>query len=378
MELNTHELAKSLKNAGHEVIVVTSNWRKFRLPSHETIDGIEVFRLPFYVFRGSIKSLIAFVICFPVAFAGTYRLVKKFRPDVINIHFVGANALYILAAHLIRKIPLVVTFHGNEVTNAPEPLSLGYTRTEVKCMMWITEWLLRRANHVTAVSNYLIQSLNEVIPINSVPATAILLGSSMAKKMGKSEDSVGRPYILAVGRLAKQKGIDLLIEAFAHITKESSEISLVVVGDGPERPAIEKQINEHGLSDIITLIGALSKELVGPYYEHCLFVVVPSRWEGLPTVILEAFSYQKTVVAASVDGIPEMVKDGRTGLLVKPENVKQLTEAVLRLLNDTRLREELGRNAKAFLAELGGWDRVAEQYLAVYRKSLNGSESVET
>jgi len=375
VELNTHELAKSLKKMGQEVIVITSNWREFKLSSHETIDGIEVFRLPFYIFRGSIKSLIAFMICFPVAFAGTFRLVKKLRPDVINVHFVGSNALYILIAHLITKIPIVVTFHGNEVTTVPDPISLGYTQIELKLMLWITNWLLRHARHITTVSNDLIRFAKKSSQNISAPVTAILLAGTIENSSSTSP-GIGRPYILTVGRLATQKGIDLLIEAFVPIAQKNSLISLVIVGDGPEKPAIEKQVSVLNLVDRVRLIGALPKEEIVPYYENCLFVAMPSRWEGLGTVILEAFSFQKPVVATSVGGIPEMVIDGRTGILVNPENVEQLTDAIARLINDSKLREELGANAKDFVLKMGGWDRVAEQYMEVYRMSLAGSKLV--
>lgn len=373
VELNTYELAKHLSKMGNEVTVLSSNWRQWKLPFHEVIDNIDVYRLPFYVFRGTIKSLIAFIICFPVSLFGTFYLIQKLKPNIINIHFVGANAFYILLIHFLKKMPLIVTFCGNEVINVPDPALIGkkgYTKTEVAWMKWIILSLMNRADYITALSGYLLKKAEELNHNISNKSSRIFMSGITQRSAASVSSPESRPFLLAVGRLAKQKGFDLLPEAFHSISINNKEISLVVIGDGPEKESITKKIYHYNLQNRIALKGKLPKSQIGYFYKNCLFSVVPSRWEGLGAVILEAFSYGKPVIATKIGGIPEMVIDGVTGILIESEDIKQLSAAMMKLLADTNLREKLGANAKSFAKEIGDWNNIAQKYYEVYQNVL--------
>ena len=163
-----------------------------------------------------------------------------------------------------------------------------------------------------------------------------------------------QPFVLAVGRLANEKGFDLLVEAFEPVALCHKDISLVIVGDGPDRELLMAKVLQLNLKDRVKMKGELPKDQIGAYYRDCLFVVAPSRWEGLGRVLLEGFSYGKAVIATRVGGIPEIVTDGVTGLMVKPENKSELTDAMRRLLTDGELRKRLGADAKSFVDTLGG------------------------
>jgi glycogen synthase len=371
---NTHELAKQLSEMGHEVIVLTSNWRGWRLPRKETIDTIQVYRLPFYVFRGTIKSLIAFSICFPLALIGTIRVISKFKPDVINVHFLGSNAFYILLAHYFKKKPLMVTFHGNEVITVPDPTRVGakgYTRLETKWMNWTIASILRRADYVTAVSEYLLNNAKKLNSAISEKSTRIFMGGFKDGQDNTRSSQGNKPFILAVGRLATEKGFDLLIAAVRFVSEKIPSISLIIIGDGPEKAELLKLIEQNNLQDKVILKGFLPKEQIGDYYRKCLFLVVPSMWEGLGSIIFESAMYKKPVVATSVGGIPENVIDGVTGLLVEPGNVTQLSDAIMRLLLDPKLCNEIGNNAKKFIDERGDWTKIATGYCQIYQNIIS-------
>jgi glycosyltransferase involved in cell wall biosynthesis len=371
IELNTHALARHLLSLGHDVIVLTSNWRQWHLRCSERIDNVQVYRLPFYVFRGKLKSFFAFLVCFPISFLGTYFLIRSFSPDVINVHFIGANAFYIYAVRLLRKTPLVATFHGNEVINVPDPMLLRMTSTEVAWMKRIIDLLCRRADYILGVSQYLIAAVKKLdLNISANTCTIPFARSPRSESLASGRSPVDRPYVLAVGRFSKEKGMDLLIDAFQRVVSKIPEAFLVIIGDGSERKRIESRIVTHGLGCNVLLTGLLHQSMIHPYYEHCLLLTVPSRCEGLPTVIWEAFSYGKPVVATDVGGIPETVFDRVTGLLVDSENKTQLAEAIITLLEDIKLRTELGDNARAFLEKLGGWKAVANKYLEVYNHAI--------
>jgi len=372
LELNTHELAKALSKKGHDVVVLTSNFGLWRLAHHEKIDGIDIFRLPFYLFRGSLKSLLAFLICFPIALLGTCALIRKFDPDIINVHYTGVIALYILLADFFKSKPLVVTLHGNEIINIPDVPQMDnkvYART--KLLQRIIRSLLNRADHITAVSEFLLKAANDSNNLVGSKSTRIFMGGFRPKHVSSSSTSIFSPFILAVGRLTKQKGFDLLIDAFKPLSEIHKEVSLIIIGDGAEREHLTEKIKQHNLVDRIILKGSLRRDEILPYYEGCLFVVFSSRWEGLPTVIWEAFSFGKPVVAPAVCGIPEVVLDNINGLLTEKENIQQLSDAMEKLLTNESLGKRLGTAAKNFMDEIGDYEKCADRYLEVYRKVLN-------
>jgi|GEM_PF-1131165 len=372
VEVNTHELAKGLLGKGHEVVVLTSNFGLWGLPHHEKIDGVEIFRLPFHLFKGSVKSLLAFFICFPIALIGTCALIRKFYPDVINIHYTGLIALYILLADFFNHKPLVVTLHGNEIINVPDVPQIGdsvYART--KLMQRIIHSLLKRADHITAVSDFLLKTAHDLYNLDESKSTRIFMGGFRPQQVVESSVSIHEPFILAVGRLTKQKGFELLIEAFKPLAEIHEGLSLLIIGDGPEREQLIEKIRRNHLVDRVIMMGSIQRDKIFSYYRECLFVVLPSRWEGLPTVIWEAFSFGKPVIATAVCGIPEVVLDNINGLLTEKGNIPQLTEAMEKLLTNEALRKRLGIAAKKFMHEIGDYEKCADRYLEVYRQVLS-------
>jgi glycosyltransferase involved in cell wall biosynthesis len=316
--------------------------------------------------------LLAFFICFPIALIGTCSLIRKFDPDVINIHYTGLIALYILLADFFNHKALVVTLHGNEIINVPDVPQIGdnvYART--KLMQRIIHSLLKRADHITAVSDFLLKTAHDLYNLNESKSTRIFMGGFRPQHVSNSTISIFSPFILAVGRLTTQKGFDLLIDAFKPLAEIHQEISLIIIGDGPEREHLSEKIRHHNLADRIILKGSLPRGEILPYFEGCLFVVFSSRWEGLPTVIWEAFSFGKPIIATAVCGIPEVVLDDVNGLLTEKGNIPQLTEAMEKLLTNESLRKGLGIAAKKFMHETGDYEKCAERYLEVYRQILS-------
>jgi glycosyltransferase involved in cell wall biosynthesis len=172
-----------------------------------------------------------------------------------------------------------------------------------------------------------------------------------------------RPYVAAVGRLVAHKGLDVLLEAFAHLA--APEVDLLIAGDGPERPRLEALRDRLGLGVRVHLLGAVDGTSVASLYRGARLVACPSRWEGLPLVCLEAMASGRAVVASRVDGIPDAVRDGETGLLVPPEDPVALAAALRTLLEDGPRRERFGARGRALVRDELTWTSVAERYLAV-------------
>ncbi|WP_157937119.1 glycosyltransferase [Geodermatophilus chilensis] len=153
-----------------------------------------------------------------------------------------------------------------------------------------------------------------------------------------------RRAVIAAGRLTAQKGFDLLISAFALVTAEYPDWVLEIYGAGPEGPALSEQIEQAGLSRVVTMAGA-TRCLSEVMAETAVFAL-SSRYEGLPMVLLEAMDKHMAVVAYDCPTGPrELVTDGVDGLLVAPEDVEALAAGLRRVMGDVSLRARLGAGA---------------------------------
>jgi phosphatidylinositol alpha-1,6-mannosyltransferase len=136
----------------------------------------------------------------------------------------------------------------------------------------------------------------------------------------------------------------------------------VIVGDGPERKTFEQLARDMGLADKVLLAGPVSDELLPSYYENCDLFVLPSTREGFGIVFLEAMLHGKACIGARAGGVPEVIRNGDTGVLVDPANLAtQVPEAILRLLKDPTLRRTMGANGRARLEENFSLDRFRDR-----------------
>jgi glycosyltransferase involved in cell wall biosynthesis len=161
----------------------------------------------------------------------------------------------------------------------------------------------------------------------------------------------GTKKIIAVGRLVRQKGFDLLIESFAKIADRHPNWLLQIYGEGAERDALQAQISKSSCSDRIKLMG-LADDIDRVYADANLFVL-SSRYEGYPNVLLEALAVSCPVVATDCPGATrQILVGGRYGLLIEPESVEALTEALDRMMSDRKLRTEFADHAREAVSEL--------------------------
>jgi glycosyltransferase involved in cell wall biosynthesis len=158
-----------------------------------------------------------------------------------------------------------------------------------------------------------------------------------------------------VARLHRQKGLVYLIRAAGRIFNGAPAARIVVVGGGPLEKALQKEIARRGLEGRFHLLGERADS--ARILSLLDIFVLPSLWEGLPYVLLEAASFGKPIVATAIDGVTEVLQDGQTGLLVPPADSGSLASAVLRLLKDHQLAAELGRSARPILLVQACHDR---------------------
>jgi len=195
-------------------------------------------------------------------------------------------------------------------------------------------------------------------------------------------------FILFLGRIeVYQKGLDVLLKAFEAVTKAHPEIKLKLAGpiNKKNKKKLDSIIERRQLGNQIEFAGVVSGKEKFDILSHCLFVCMPSRYEGWPIVAIEAAACRKPVIGSNIPGLKDVVKDGETGLLVEPENPEKLSEAVIYLIEDATLRRTLGENGRKW-AKNFTWDKLAllqeKFYLEVVseyeRKNRKNSHSKHT
>ena len=182
------------------------------------------------------------------------------------------------------------------------------------------------------------------------------------------------PFVLFVGRLASNKGLLELVEAFQTLAREDPRAHLVLIGeDGGMRGPILARVRAAGLTDRVHVVGHVDDDAVlSAAYRESRLLALPSEYESFGLVLLEALAAGRPVVASRVGGIPEFVEDGKAGLLVPPKEVPPLAEAIRRLWQDDRLAHDLGDYGRREIVPRYTWERVVEAIDAIYHE-VSGS-----
>ena len=174
-----------------------------------------------------------------------------------------------------------------------------------------------------------------------------------------------------VGRLVHEKGVDVLIEAFARVVRNLPQAKLVIVGEGPERSRLERLIESSNLNGRVTLKGRLSRAAAERAMGECWVQVAPSRWaEPFGLVAIEAQMRGTAIVASRSGGFRETVDDGRSGLLVDPGDVGALSDALLQLLGQREQAEVMGRAGRERALRLFTESATMDRLLELYKKVL--------
>ena len=153
----------------------------------------------------------------------------------------------------------------------------------------------------------------------------------------------GPVQVLCVGRLVSAKGQRILIEAVDRLKRDGHRLELQLVGDGVDRSDLERLVVVRGLTDVVRFVGAVNQDEIRAYYQRADIFALASFAEGIPVVLMEAMAMEIPCVATRITGIPELIEDGVSGLLVSPSDVEGMAAAMLRLMESAELRESLGK-----------------------------------
>ncbi len=319
----THQLACSLKKNGHDVRVLTNRYPR-ALPEQEILDGVPVERWTFLdsfgdaAGNGRLDLALASAYFRPAVRARLARLLDRFRPDVVNLHFPEPRLACVMDARRRSSFRLVVSLHGDEVERWFRPqASSAAGRPGFEQM----REFLRCADSVTACSGYLLDRAMQLEPSLAGKSRVIYNGVDQSRFRDSTAHVHGRPYILAYGRHTFKKGFDLLLEAFAGVARRRPEVDLILAGDGEQREELTRLCGSLGLNDRVVFYGRARPDEVVRLLNGCRLAVIPSRQE--PFGIGERSDgkrFQLTgrpLVVTRVGGLPELI--ARLASAIGPE-----------------------------------------------------------
>jgi glycosyltransferase involved in cell wall biosynthesis len=320
------------------------------------VDGVRVRYLPTPLPARDGLALMRFLGSVPAALWMWWRAFTSLRPEVLHVHCFGPNGVYALALHRLTRTPLVVTSHGETFADDHGV----YDRSAL--LRSALRQSIDAAVAVTGPTQFVLRDLRarfglvdgQVVP-NGVDETAPPVESL--------ELPTGRPMVLAVGRLERMKGFDLLLDAAAH--PELDAVHVVIGGDGSQSSALHRRAQDLGIADRVHFLGRVTPGQVTAAMAAADVVVVPSRREAFGIVALEAWRAGTPLVGTVHGGMPDFVEDGVDGLLVDPAVTLDLVAAVARVIDDVNLVEHMCRSGRDRLGDFM-WSAVVDKYVSAY------------
>lgn len=354
-------LAPSYKGLGDQVVQGISV-RRFRYfikdwetLTHDEATPVKLSRKPWYI------TLVPFMLFFGIK--KMKKLIKLERFDLVHVHWPIPMAIIALPA--VGKIPIVMEFYGAEMALVRRNILLKY----------FAKWIAKRGDYCIAISSYTASLVRDITGITPV---VIPYACDFPTKVNKPvfPEKKSPKNLLFVGRLVERKGVEYLIRAIPYIRREI-DVRLKIIGGGPLLNNLKELAKQLKVDDIVEFSGIVSNEEKDKAYRECDLFILPACFdkkgdtEGLGVVLLEALSYGKPVIASSVGGIVDIVKNGKTGILVKEKEPKEIARAVLKLLSDKNLYLKIAENGYNFVKENFSIEKIAEQTYETYKNLLD-------
>ncbi len=360
-----YNIAKGLRVRKVDIVIVTSNHTKENKYTEETISGMKVYRLPVWFTLS--KSPFN-----PLWFFYLVHIFQKEKPDIINAHtpvpFIADFAN--LAAQWCKK-PFILTYHNDLVKEESSLTILLNTYYFI-----LGRFLLASAKKIVVTSRYYISQSPYLKPF-SHKAIVIPPGIDEDIFAGKEKISnvlhnvIDKKIVLFVGTMDywhSHKGLHYLLDAMEEVVKKDKNVVLFAVGKGNHIPFYKKYTSQKKLTSNVFFTGFVPEdELIG-YYKNATVITLPStnNSEGFGMTLLEAGLYSKPVIATMVGGIPAVVQDLQSGILVEPKNSTHLANAILKLTSDGALAKKLGENGKKVVTAKYLWKHQVLKTVALY------------
>jgi len=360
MEIHGKILCEGLVKRGHEVTIISTRHPDGK--EYEEINGIKVYYLINTGFSTYWKNW------------GNEGLRKFEEINEINpfdvVFSQSFNGYYFAKNRKKYKIPLVSFLHGAGPYITITKIKLVFNRQNISIVETIRTIMSYIAHYsilhlptvlgsdlIICVSNHVSDSVRKWYPVSKKKIYTVMNGidtsefSPNDKDRNSLRDSLGiregEFLLMTSGSISKEKGHHIAVEALNKLLKENINLKLLIVGDGEYQASLSGLIDKFGLNDNVILTGFIPNKSISEYYNAADIYLIPTlRAEGLPFALIEAMSIGLPIIASKVGGIPDVVGNGKEGLLINPGDTNDIVSKILTLLRDADLRRELGVKAR--------------------------------
>jgi glycosyltransferase involved in cell wall biosynthesis len=289
-------------------------------------------------------------------------LVQELEPDLLHaLHLTSYGFL----AGLSGFQPSIASVWGTDILEAPHLTPLH---------RWITKHALAHAGAVTATGLRLAEATLPFMPVGKgvsvIPYGVDVEDFHRGPDANGTDVAGGTLTLGAVARLSPEKGLDVLLRAAARLREQAVDLHVLLVGDGPARNDLVRLAAELKLDDRVEFTGEVAHDEVPAMLQRMDIFAIPSTWEGFGVAALEASAMELPVVGSRIHGLPDVVIEGETGLLVPPADPVSLADAIARLALDPQLRQRMGQAGRAFVQKEYRWQDNARLMEALYDQML--------
>ena len=359
------ELGIALAARGHEIHFITYR-QPFRLPSflpHVFFHEVDVGRYPLFEYPPYDLALAVRM----------HEVVSTHDLDLLHCHYAIPHATSAwIAREMLRQqhrdVKVITTLHGTDITLVGQDPSFNA----------ITKFSIEKSDRLTAVSEYLRKETYNAFGCEKCDVAVIhnfidpdvydrsKYPATLKEQLGKTE-----PLLMHISNFRPVKRIRDVVQIFERVHKEIP-CKLVMVGDGPERPAAEDEVRRHGLEDSVFFLGKL--DVVAPLLASADLFLLPTSSESFGLTALEALASGVPVIGARAGGLPEVVRDGETGFLCEVGDVESMSQAALSILTDQSKWQAMSELGAADSRARFSLDEVVGQYEHLYTTSLDNNQ----
>ena len=348
VETSVESYCREYNKRGIKTVVLTKKFPE-NLPDRDVYDNTLVFRIPKPdtddEYRKFLKQILT---------------IQELKADIV--HVVGVRRpLPLFALVLARKfrVPCLMTFVGGDVSEGPI-----WQEHKIDSINSIAQ-----ADGYSAYSESIVDDARRVANVSGI-VPVIKTGLDLNKIKNITPYHGCTPYIISARRLVYDKGVDILINAFADVSKLFPDLKLLIAGEGEEEENLKKLTCALELQNKIDFIGTIPLEKLYSYMKGAVAHICPSRSEGGGNVNIEASACGCIPIGANIGGISEYIKDGETGLLFEPENSDDLAKKIIKVLHNDGINDKLVKNGLAF-AQGFSIKAQAEKYIKIYQELVS-------
>jgi glycosyltransferase involved in cell wall biosynthesis len=370
-----HEQVSALIDLGHDVRVMSpkgyappllKRWARFRdVPGGDRVDGVPVLyprkvTLPGGKLGHWNAESMRLAVAGPMS-----RIHRRWPFDVIHAHMLVPDGWAAARVGATLGVPVLATAHRADVLDVPA--RGGAQRTQVEQAVATVDQIVAVSRAMKAACDRLATPRRPVAVVPNGADTRVFLPRDRVEARARLGLPREERIVTFVGQLVPRKGIDTLVEAMGLLARgDAGAPLLAIAGMGESQGSLEARARELGITDRLRFVGKVAHDEVPWWMAAGDIFCLPSLSEGLPTVVCEAMACARAVVATAVDGTPEIVDDGATGLLVPPRDAAALAAALDRLLGDETLRRRFEEESLKRAQATYTWEANARAHVGLY------------